>query len=107
MQEDILNTSLNDLSIWDEALKNYVDSSPKMYILHENTLVQESDVIEIFCNGTLTSIHSNNLSFKYEELVNHAFPSPKIGHTHEKIIVKEDDTTKTFLSDTLPTIQFH
>lgn len=89
MQEDIFNTSLNDIPIWDEPLEDGVDHSLNMFLPHENTLEKEDDILvkevemtENSFDNTSPSIHLNSLPPRDEAVITYdtLFPIDFLNH---------------------------
>lgn len=65
MQEEVMNTSFKTPPSKDEALKNDVHISPKIYLPHEDHLVQVDDIVTNFPSDTIPSLMNLPLEMKH------------------------------------------
>lgn len=101
VQEEVINNSCKTLPSKDEDLKNDVHLSPKMYLPHEDHLVQVDDIVTTFPSDTIPLFQFIEFPTIDEVLMSYVCPSPKACLTHIDALEQEDEIIRNFL-DALP-----
>lgn len=86
LMQEIINNSLKNPLPKDEFLMNHVDPSPKMYLHHEDILVQDDNIINTFLNAILPFMYLNDIVASNESMSDIVDPSPKVFPTHDDIL---------------------